>query len=63
MSSNSVQNPFDAPEQPFLVLTNELKQLSLWPENIQLPLGWQTIYGPDSRNSCVDFVQERVLEE
>jgi len=61
MSLDSQPNPFDNAQQQFLVLSNHLQHLSLWPQNINIPAGWQRIFGPDKRASCIEFVQTQYV--
>ena len=50
-------NPFDEPDGAFLVLVNDEEQHSLWPAALTVPAGWRTVYGPENRQSCLDFVE------
>lgn len=58
MSTTAV-NPFERDEGDFLVLCNAEQQQSLWPEFIPVPLGWHTIYGPQSRLACTDYIEAK----
>jgi len=49
-------NPFDDPEGSFLVLVNDENQHSLWPVFSEVPQGWQPVFGPASRQPCLDYV-------
>jgi MbtH protein len=49
-------NPFDNDEGVFFVLINDEGQHSLWPEFADVPAGWTTIHGPDSRAGCLEYV-------
>lgn len=51
-------NPFDDPEGTFLVLRNPEDQRSLWPSFAPVPDGWTVEHGPDSRQACLDHVEE-----
>lgn len=51
-------NPFDDPDGSFLVLVNDEDQHSLWPESVAVPAGWAVLHGPDTRQACIDFVEE-----
>ncbi|QWF84500.1 MbtH family protein [Amycolatopsis sp. CA-230715] len=51
-------NPFDDPEGTFLVLVNDEGQHSLWPSFAEVPAGWRTVYGPDDREPCLEYVNE-----
>lgn len=51
-------NPFEDQDGTFLVLVNDEGQHSLWPEFAEVPAGWRAVHGPESRKSCVDYVEE-----
>ncbi|OLF14704.1 MbtH family protein [Actinophytocola xanthii] len=51
-----MSNPFDQEDGTFLVLRNEEDQYSLWPEFADVPPGWVLVHGPDTRTSCLDYV-------
>lgn len=51
-------NPFDDPEGRFLVLVNDEAQHSLWPSFVDVPDGWRTVFGEDSRDACLAYVEE-----
>ena len=49
-------NPFDHNDEPFLVLVDSEKRLSLWPTFATVPNGWHAVYGPAERAACLEFV-------
>jgi MbtH protein len=51
-------NVFDDANGNFLVLVNDENQHSLWPASVDVPLGWKTVLGPDSRQNCLDYIDE-----
>ncbi|MEH6413516.1 MbtH family protein [Pseudomonas sp. CGJS7] len=51
-------NPFEDNNGSFLVLVNDENQHSLWPEFAEVPAGWKTVFGPDQRQSCLDYVEK-----
>lgn len=51
-------NIFDDNDGTFLVLTNEENQHSLWPASIDVPSGWDKVHGPETRDSCLAYVDE-----
>ncbi|GAB3484215.1 MbtH family protein [Amycolatopsis cihanbeyliensis] len=51
-------NPFDDNDASFFVLVNDEGQHSLWPAFAEVPSGWTTVYGEDSRQACLDYVEE-----
>jgi MbtH protein len=53
----STTNPFEDPDRSYLVLTNRVRQHSLWPADIPVPAGWESVSGPDLRQSCLDYVE------
>ncbi|GGT52052.1 MbtH family protein [Streptomyces purpureus] len=51
-------NPFEDPQGAFLVLVNDENQHSLWPSFAEVPAGWRTAAGPDTREICLAYVEE-----
>lgn len=51
-------NLFDDPEGRFLVLVNDEEQHSLWPSRRAAPAGWRIVHGEDSRQACLDYVEQ-----
>lgn len=51
-------NPFEDANGTFLVLINDENQHSLWPEFAEVPAGWKTVFGPDQRQTCLNYVEE-----
>ncbi|MBW8727320.1 MAG: MbtH family protein [Inquilinus limosus] len=49
-------NPFENDTAQFLVLVNDEGQHSLWPEFIDIPAGWQAVFGPDRRQACTGYI-------
>jgi MbtH protein len=52
-------NPFENAEGSYLSLVNDEGQYSLWPEHIAVPAGWTVDHGPDTRQVCLDRIEER----
>ncbi|MBF8184513.1 MbtH family protein [Nonomuraea sp. K274] len=50
-------NPFDDEHGTFLVLRNDERQYSIWPEFAEIPAGWTAVHGPGSRQECLDHVE------
>ncbi|MCC3705382.1 MbtH family protein [Rouxiella badensis] len=50
-------NPFDDENQRSLILENEEKQFSLWPDFSEIPAGWQPIFGPALRADCISWLE------
>ena len=50
-------NPFENDEASYLVPINAEGQHSLWPESIDVPQGWTTSHGPDSRAACLTYIE------
>ncbi|MBB6171883.1 MbtH protein [Nocardiopsis mwathae] len=53
-----MSNPFDDAEGRFLVLVNDEGQHSLWPSFAEVPAGWRTVFGEDTRDACLAYVEE-----
>ncbi|MEC4019133.1 MbtH family protein [Streptomyces sp. H27-D2] len=51
-------NPFENPEGVYSALVNAEGQYSLWPDFAEAPPGWTVAHGPDSRQACLDHVEE-----
>lgn len=52
-----MSNPFDDQDGRFLVLVNHEDQHSLWPADRPVPAGWNTVFGEDSREACLAYVE------
>lgn len=51
-------NPFDDEHGSFYVIVNDEKQNSLWPAFADVPEGWTIVHGEDSRQACLDHIEE-----
>ncbi|MFE5614626.1 MbtH family protein [Streptomyces sp. NPDC056463] len=51
-------NPFEDPQGRFLVLVNDENQHSLWPSFAEVPAGWRTVFGEETREACLAYVEE-----
>ena len=51
-------NPFDDADAEFRVLVNAEGQHSLWPAFADVPAGWTTVFGPESRSDCIGYVTD-----
>ena len=49
-------DPFENEDASYLVLVNHVGQHSLWPDAIEVPSGWQAVFGPGGRQECLDYV-------
>lgn len=52
-------NPFEDKDGTYLVLINEEGQYSLWPSTIKVPAGWDIAHQADTRQACLDYVNEQ----
>ena len=52
-----MSNPFDDPDGRFSVLVNEENQHSLWPAELDVPVGWSRVFGPEGRAECLGYVE------
>ncbi|MGW9614348.1 MbtH family protein [Streptomyces diastaticus] len=53
-----MNNPFDDEDGSYLVLANAERQHSLWPAAIDVPAGWSTVFGADTRTACLAHVEK-----
>ena len=51
-------NPFDDDNGTFYVLVNDEDQHSLWPAFAAVPAGWRTVFGEDTRDACLAYVEQ-----
>jgi uncharacterized protein YbdZ (MbtH family) len=51
-------NPFEDENGTFLVLVNAENQHSLWPAGLDVPAGWTTVHGEDTRAACLEYVEQ-----
>lgn len=51
-------NPFEDSDGVYVVLVNDEGQHSLWPEAIDVPDGWQVAHDPDSREACLNWIEQ-----
>ncbi|MDP9953952.1 MULTISPECIES: MbtH family protein [Streptomyces] len=51
-------NPFDDEDGAFLVLVNDEGQYSLWPAFAAVPEGWTVAHPEDTRQACLDYVEQ-----
>ncbi|MGA8942614.1 MAG: MbtH family protein [Thermoactinomyces sp.] len=49
-------NPFENEAGTYFVLINDKGQYSLWPSFLEVPPGWTVIYGQESRQKCLDYI-------
>nr|WSW71257.1 MbtH family protein [Streptomyces sp. NBC_00995]WSW71676.1 MbtH family protein [Streptomyces sp. NBC_00995] len=54
-----MSNPFEDPDALYLVLVNAEGQHSLWPADAAVPAGWSTAHEADSREHCLQYVEEQ----
>ncbi len=50
-------NPFDDADGRFYVLVNDEDQHSLWPSFAEVPAGWRIVFGEESRQLCLEYVE------
>ncbi|MFF4582200.1 MbtH family protein [Streptomyces sp. NPDC001389] len=51
-------NPFDDAEGRFHVVVNDELQHALWPAFAEVPAGWRAVFGEESRENCLAYVEE-----
>jgi MbtH protein len=52
-------NPFEDDHGSYRALCNEEGQYSLWPALTEIPGGWTSQYGPDTKTACLAYIEER----
>jgi uncharacterized protein YbdZ (MbtH family) len=51
--------PFDAAAGRYYVLVNDELQHSLWPSFAGIPAGWRIVFGEESRDNCLTYLEEQ----
>ena len=46
------------PDEPCLVVVNELRQYSVWPADTRIPAGWEAVGEPRSRSACLAHIAQ-----
>lgn len=57
-----MESPFENDDLAYVILINDENQHSLWPADMTVPAGWNVIYGPDSRTSCLNYVDSHWVD-
>jgi MbtH protein len=52
-----MSNPFENEDGSFVALVNEEGQYSLWPVFAEIPAGWTSKFGPDTRSACLAYIE------
>lgn len=52
-----MSNPFDDADANYLVLVNDEGQHSLWPVFVEVPAGWDKVFGETGRQECLDYIE------
>jgi len=50
-------NPFEDNDAQYLVLRNAAGQHSIWPTFTDVPAGWTSVFGPELRAVCLEYVE------
>ncbi|MBP2405835.1 MbtH-like protein [Streptomyces netropsis] len=53
-----MSNPFEDDNASYFVLVNDENQHSLWPAFAEIPAGWTTAFGADTRAACLEYVEQ-----
>lgn len=51
-------NPFEDTDGTYLALINDEGQYSLWPAFIEIPAGWTVAHHQDTRQACLDYIDQ-----
>ena len=53
-----MSNPFERADIRYFVLVNDEGQHSLWPETVEVPAGWRTVFGAEMRDACLSHIEQ-----
>ena len=48
----------DNEDTTYRVVVNQEEQYSIWPEHLDVPLGWREIGKSGSKSECIDFISQ-----
>ncbi len=51
-------NPFEDASGTYYVLKNDEDQYSLWPSFADVPAGWVQVFGVDTRDACLEYIED-----
>lgn len=51
-------NPFEDENGTYQVLVNDENQHSLWPTWIDVPAGWSVVFGEETRQKCLSYIED-----
>lgn len=51
-------NPFEDPNADYFVLVNAEGQHSLWPVFVEVPAGWEVVFGAAGRQEGLDYIEK-----
>ena len=51
-------NPFEDNDAQYLVLVNDEGQHSLWPVFVEIPAGWNQVFGEAGRQACLEYIEK-----
>jgi MbtH protein len=58
VEDETMPNVLDESDGVFLVLVNDHGRHSLWPDKLELPVGWKAAFGPNDRQQWVNFADK-----
>ena len=53
-----MNNPFENKDGAYLALINDEGQYSLWPVEIKIPTGWQSVH-QGGQQECLDYINSK----
>ena len=49
---------FEDPDTVFTVVVNHEEQYSIWPEDREIPAGWNAVGKTGPKKECLDYIEE-----
>jgi MbtH protein len=46
-------------EEKYLAVINHEEQYAIWPSFKAVPLGWRSVFGPEVKDRCLQYITER----
>ena len=51
-------NPEDDDLTAYLVVANHEEQYSIWPADLEMPIGWRAVGKTGPKKECLDYIRE-----
>lgn len=57
MQNSEIEDSKNGSSEVYVVVVNQEEQYSIWPENREIPLGWQNAGKTGSKEECLAYIE------